>query len=149
MILNKKEIESLLPHRDPFLFLDSCEIIEIGVKGIGLRLFNPKEYFFEGHFPKNPIVPGVVLIESMAQTAGVVVSKGFEKNMNKSVLFMSISKAKFRRPVLPHDNVSFKVQLMNKVKSVYKFSGSAFNKDLKVCEAEFTAMITDNNKEIL
>tara|TARA_B100000700_G_C14965116_1_gene818486 strand:+ start:74 stop:523 length:450 start_codon:yes stop_codon:yes gene_type:complete len=149
MILNKKEIESLLPHRDPFLFLDSCEIIEIGVKGIGLRLFNPKEYFFEGHFPKNPIVPGVVLIESMAQTAGVVVSKGFEKNMNKSVLFMSISKAKFRRPVLPHDNVSFKAQLMNKVKSVYKFSGSAFNKDLKVCEAEFTAMITDNNKEIL
>ena len=149
MILNKKEIESLLPHIDPFLFLDSCEIIEIGVKGIGLRLFDPKEYFFEGHFPNNPIVPGVVLIESMAQTAGVVVSKGFEKNMNKSVLFMSISKAKFRKPVLPNDNVSFRVQLMNRVKSVYKFSGSAFNKDLKVCEAEFTAMITDNNKEIL
>ena len=149
MIILLEEIMQLIPHRKPFLFIDTCEIIKSGEEGIGKRIFLEDEYFFKGHFPNMPIVPGVILIESMAQTAGVVDSKGFEKNMNKSVLFMSISKAKFRRPVLPHDNVSFKVQLMNKVKSVYKFSGSAFNKDLKVCEAEFTAMITDNNKEIL
>ena len=149
MILEKKEIESLLPHREPFLFLDKCKIIEIGLSGIGFRIFTKNEYFFKGHFPNRPIVPGVVLIEAMAQTAGVVVSKGFENSNNKSVLFMSVSKAKFRKPVLPNDSIDFKVKLINKVKSVYKFSGSAFNEDLRVCEAEFTAMITDNNKEIL
>ena len=142
MILNKKEIESLLPHRDPFLFLDSCEIIEIGVKGIGLRLFNPKEYFFEGHFPKNPIVPGVVLIESMAQTAGVVVSSSLSKDENKSVLFMSINKAKFRKPVFPNYKIIFYVELLNNIKNVYKFLGKAYHGDDLVSESEFSAMIT-------
>tara|TARA_B100000579_G_C22355233_1_gene631325 strand:+ start:68 stop:517 length:450 start_codon:yes stop_codon:yes gene_type:complete len=149
MILTKEEIEHLLPHRDPFLFLDKCEIIEIGVKGVGYREFRKEEYFFKGHFPSQPIVPGVILIETMAQTAGVVVSKEFENNTDKSVLFMSVSKAKFRKPVLPHDNIIFNVELINRVKTVYKFSGTAFNKDMKVCEAEFTAMISEGIKEIL
>ena len=109
MILNKEEIEILLPHRSPFLFLDRCQIIEIGIKGIGFRKFLPDEYFFKGHFPEIPIVPGVILIEALAQTAGVVVSKGFEDQKGKSVLFMSVSKAKFRKPVYPEDRVTFNV----------------------------------------
>ena len=149
ILLNKNEIESLIPHRDPFLFLDKCEIIEIGFKGVGYKVFKNNEYFFKGHFPNQPIVPGVILIETMAQTAGVVVSKEFESNSDKSVLFMSVSKAKFRKPVLPNDNIVFNVERINKVKSVYKFSGTAHNKDSKVCEAEFTAMITEGTKEIL
>ena len=149
MKLDIEEIKKLLPHRHPFLFIDWCEIIEVGKKGRGYRKFLPEEYFFKGHFPDKPIVPGVVLIEALAQTAGTVVSKGFSNQNEKSVLFMSISKAKFRKPVLPNDEIIFEVKKINQVKLVYKFSGVAFNPKQKVCEAEFSAMITDKaSKEI-
>ena len=150
MIIQRNEIKKLLPHRRPFLFLDSCNILEIGIKGVGYRKFSPDEYFFKGHFPNLPIVPGVILIEALAQTAGVVVSKGFEHTSDKSVLFMSISNAKFRKPVLPNDEISFEVEKINNVKSVYKFQGVAKNKITKVCESEFSAMIIDKaSSEIL
>ena len=151
MILNKNEIEKLLPHREPFLFVDKCEIIEVGIKGVGYRKFLPNEFFFKGHFPELPIVPGVILIEALAQTAGIVVSKGFdEKEEDKSVLFMSVSDAKFRKPVFPNDNISFEVEKLKNVKSVYKFFGLAKNNSTKVCEAKFSAMITNKpSREIL
>ena len=142
MILKIDDIKLLIPHRYPFLFLDKCNITEIGVSGVGEKQFKKNEYFFEGHFPSMPIVPGVILIEALAQTAGVVVSKTFENYPNKSVLFMSVSKAKFRKPVYPDDNIKFSVHILNKVKSVYKFSGIAYKNELKVCESEFSAMIT-------
>ena len=107
MILNNDEIKNLLPHREPFLFIDKCEIIEVGIKGVGYRKFLPNEFFFKGHFPELPIVPGVILIEALAQTAGIVVSKSFAYEEDKSVLFMSVSDAKFRKPVLPNDAISF------------------------------------------
>ena len=147
MILQKEDIEKLLPHRKPFLFLDKCDVIEIGSKGIGHKKFSIDEYFFEGHFPDNPIVPGVILIEALAQTAGVVVSKGFEVNKQKSVLFMNISKAKFRKPVYPNNEITFHVDIINRVKSVYKFGGQAYNDSIKVCEAEFSAMIVDKSSD--
>ena len=142
MILNLEDIKLLIPHRDPFLFLDSCNITEIGSSGIGERKFKNNEEFFKGHFPLMPIVPGVILIEALAQTAGVVISKKYEKFPNKSVLFMSVSKAKFRKPVYPGDSIQFNVNILNRVKSVYKFSGIAYRENVKVCESEFTAMIT-------
>ena len=142
MIINSEQIKLLIPHRDPFLYLDSCEIIKIGISGKGYRKFTNNEFFFKGHFPNMPIVPGVILIEALAQTAGVVVSKEFEDMPNKSVLFMSVSKAKFRKPVYPEDNIMFKVDFLNKVRTVYKFSGVAFRNETKVCESEFSAMIT-------
>ena len=138
------EIKKLLPHRDPFLFLDWCEIIEIGKEGKGYRKFSPEEYFFKGHFPDQPIVPGVVLIESLAQTAGVVVSKSFIDKTERSVLFTGISNAKFRKPVLPHDGILFEVKIINKVKSIYKFYGEAKKGSEKVCDAIFSAMIILN-----
>ena len=142
MILTQIEIKDLIPHRDPFLFLDRCDVIEIGYKGIGFRHFSANEYFFKGHFPAMPIVPGVILIEALAQTAGVVVSKSFEKDSNKSVLFLSISKTKFRKPVVPEDTIEFYVEFINRVKFVYKFKGVASKLEIVVCEAEFSAMIT-------
>ena len=75
MILNIDEIKKLIPHRKPFLFIEECRVIQKGKIGESLRTFNETEYFFEGHFPNNPIVPGVVIVEAMAQTAGVVVSE--------------------------------------------------------------------------
>lgn len=142
MIILLEEIMKLIPHRKPFLFIDTCEIIKSGEEGIGNKIFLEDEYFFKGHFPNMPIVPGVILIESMAQTAGIVVSKKYEKYEDKSVLFMSVSKAKFRKPVYPNETITFHVKFLNKVKSVYKFSGEAFKDNIKVCESEFSAMIT-------
>jgi len=142
MILNIEDIKKLIPHRSPFLFIEECKIIEKGKIGESFRNFSENEYFFEGHFPNNPIVPGVVIVEAMAQTAGVVVSQNIRKDDNKSVLFMSINKAKFRKPVLPNYQIKFYVQLMNNIKNVYKFLGKAYYNDQLVSEAEFSAMIT-------
>lgn len=142
MIIKIDEILKLIPHRNPFLFIDQVEIVKDGYEGIGTKIFLESEYFFKGHFPNMPIVPGVVLIESMAQTAGIVISKFYQEREDKSVLFMSVSKAKFRKPVYPNDSINFNVKYLNSVKSVYKFSGLAYKDNIKVCEAEFSAMIS-------
>ncbi len=142
MILNTSEIKELIPHREPFLFVDKCEIKVEGESGISFKKFHENEYFFKGHFPNNPIVPGVIIVEAMAQTAGIVVSYKLRKFREKSVLFMSVNKAKFRKPVLPNDEISFDVKFMNSVRDVYKFYGIALKNGIKVSEAEFSAMIT-------
>ena len=142
MKLNTVEIKKLIPHRDPFLFVDTCEIIIPGDHGKSEKLFSTNEYFFKGHFPDNPIVPGVIIIEAMAQTAGIVVSYKLREFKEKSVLFMSVNKAKFRKPVHPDEKVSFEVKFINSVRDVYKFEGTCYKEDIKVSEAEFSAMIT-------
>ena len=142
MILKIDEIKNLIPHRDPFLFVDECEIIIPGEHGKSYKQFKDKEYFFKGHFPNNPIVPGVIIVEAMAQTAGIVVSYKLREFSEKSVLFMSVNKAKFRKPILPNDKVSFEVKFLNKVRDVYKFNGICLKNSTKVSEAEFSAMIT-------
>ena len=142
MILELDQIHDLIPHRDPFLFVDKCEIIKSGEHGISYKKFKANEYFFKGHFPNNPIVPGVIIVEAMAQTAGIVVSYKLREYKEKSVLFMSVNKAKFRKPILPNDHVSFEVKFLNSVKDVYKFEGICLKENIKVCEAEFSAMIT-------
>ena len=142
MKLNIHEIKELIPHRDPFLFIETCEIIIPGEHGRSQKTFSEDEYFFKGHFPGSPIVPGVIIVEAMAQTAGVVVSYKLREFKDKSVLFMSVNKAKFRKPILPNEDVLFEVKFINRVRDVYKFWGSCFKGDTKVSEAEFSAMIT-------
>ena len=142
IVLNTEEIKKLIPHRKPFLFIEECKVIQKGKIGESFRIFDETEYFFEGHFPDNPIVPGVVIVEAMAQTAGVVVSDNLNNKNDQSVLFMSINKAKFRKPVLPNYKIKFYVEMMNNVKNVYKFMGKAYYKDFLVAESEFSAMIT-------
>ena len=142
MILNIEDIKKLIPHRKPFLFIEECKVIQRGKIGESFRTFSENEYFFEGHFPDNPIVPGVVIVEAMAQTAGVVVSENLINKNDQSVLFMSINKAKFRKPVLPNYKIKFYVEMMNNIKNVYKFMGKAYYEDSLVAESEFSAMIT-------
>ena len=142
MKLNTEKIKNLIPHRDPFLFVDTCEIIIPGEHAKSEKLFSANEYFFKGHFPGNPIVPGVIIVEAMAQTAGIVVSYKLKEFKDKSVLFMSVNKAKFRKPIFPDEIVSFEVKFINSVRDVYKFEGVCFKGDVKVSEAEFSAMIT-------
>ena len=142
MKLGSNEINNLIPHRSPFLFIDECEILEKGKKGIASRVFKDDEYFFHGHFPGNPIVPGVIIVEALAQTAGVIVSASLTEYNEKSVLFTSINKVKFRKPVLPNEKIIFEVNFINSVKNVYKFLGIASKENILVSEAEFSAMIT-------
>ena len=142
MKLNTEKIKNLIPHRDPFLFVDTCEIIIPGEHAKSEKLFSANEYFFKGHFPGNPIVPGVIIVEAMAQTAGIVVSYKLKEFKDKSVLFMSVNKAKFRKPIFPDEIVSFEVKFINSVRDVYKFEGICYKGDVKVSEAEFSAMIT-------
>ena len=142
MILNQNDIKDLIPHREPFLFVDKCEIIKPGEHGISVKKFNEDEHFFKGHFPSNPIVPGVIIVEAMAQTAGIVVSYNLKQYKDKAVLFMSVNKAKFRKPILPNDEVTFEVKFLNKVRDVYKFYGICSKNNVKMSESEFSAMIT-------
>ena len=142
MILNIEEIKKLIPHREPFLFIDTCNIKIPGEYGVSSKVFKENEYFFKGHFPGNPIVPGVIIVEAMAQTAGIVVSYKLREFKEKSVLFMSVNKAKFRKPIFPDEIVSFEVKFINSVRDVYKFEGKCFKDNVKISEAEFSAMIT-------
>ena len=146
--LNKKQIKDLLPHREPMLLID--ELVDIKKLSSATAIVNVKKdsFFVNGHFPGEPVMPGVLIVEAMAQTAGVVVSKGFENSNNKSVLFMSVSKAKFRKPVFPNEKIKANVVAMRSKGRVWRFEGNSFNeKEELVCSSKWSAMIMDRNNE--
>ncbi len=142
-IYNIEEIMNFLPHRYPFLLLDRLEVEVPGEKGIGLKNVTMNEPFFQGHFPGNPVMPGVLQIEAMAQTAGALVVAGSEDIADKkvSVLFMSIDGVKFRKPVKPGDQLKMHVEKVQSRRNVFVFKGKTMVDDKVVSEAEFTAMI--------
>ena len=142
-IYNIDEIMKMLPHRYPFLLVDRLEIEEAGVKGIGLKNLTMNELFFQGHFPNNPIMPGVLQIEAMAQTAGCIVMSAddnYEEN-KRSVLFMSVEGVKFRKPVRPGDQLKMHLEKIRERRNIFVFKGVAMVDDQIVSEAELTAMI--------
>ncbi len=144
-MLNIKDIQKLLPHRYPFLLVDRIIEMETGIRALGIKNVTINEGFFQGHFPEQPIMPGVLIIEALAQVAGVLAfSSGASEG--RSVYFMSIEKAKFRKPVFPGDQLKLEVKILQQRGNVWKFSGSAAVEEKIVTEAEFTAMVTD--KEI-
>lgn len=140
-MIDIKEIQSILPHRYPFLLVDRVLELEPNVRISAIKNVTMNEQFFVGHFPGNPVMPGVLIIEAMAQTAGVLAYKSGVQG--RHVYFLSIEKAKFRKPVLPGDQLRFEVKVTHNRGSVWKFSGEAFVQDKVVAEAEFTAMVTD------
>lgn len=144
-MMNIKEIQKLLPHRYPFLLVDRIIEIQPGVKAVGIKNVTVNEGFFQGHFPEQPIMPGVLIIEAMAQVAGIL-AFGSEANLGKSVYFMSIEKAKFRKPVIPGDQLRLEVNILQQRGNVWKFAGNALVDEKVAAEAEFTAMVT--NREI-
>ncbi len=141
-MMNIKEIQELLPHRYPFLLVDKIIEIEPRVKAVGIKNVTINEGFFQGHFPGHPIMPGVLIIEAMAQVAGILAFRSGIKDA-KSVYFMSIEKAKFRKPVVPGDQLRFEVNVLQCRGNVWKFSGNALVEEKVAAEAEFTAMVTD------
>jgi 3-hydroxyacyl-[acyl-carrier-protein] dehydratase len=143
-MLTINDIMKNLPHRYPFLLVDRIVELEPGVRATGIKNVTINEPFFQGHFPDQPIMPGVLIIEAMAQVAGVMAFRsGVE---GKSVYFMSIDNAKFRRPVVPGDQIIMEIKVLKQRGNVWKFSGVATVDEKPVSEAEFTAMVTD--KEI-
>ncbi|MFN0194549.1 MAG: 3-hydroxyacyl-ACP dehydratase FabZ [Aestuariivirga sp.] len=135
-------IMKLLPHRYPFLLIDKLVGLDGEDGGTGIKNVTINEPFFQGHFPGKPVMPGVLLIEAMAQTAGAVVLEHLgEQHAGKLVFFMSIDKARFRKPVVPGDTVHFHVKLSNKRPPVWKYWAEAHVDGKKVAEAEIGAML--------
>ncbi len=142
-MMNIRDIQNILPHRYPFLLVDRIIDLEPNVKAVGLKNVTANEHFFQGHFPDYPIMPGVLMVEAMAQVAGILAFHSGAQG--KSVYFMSIEKAKFRKPVVPGDQLQFEVSVLQNRNNVWKFSGQAFVDGKVVGEADFTAMVTEKD----
>ncbi len=140
-MININEIMDILPHRYPMLLVDRIIELESNVKAVGIKNVTLNEPYFQGHFPGNPIMPGVLIIEALAQVGGILASKSGAKG--KTVYFLSIDKAKFRKPVIPGDQMLLDVKALHVRGNVWKFSGNAIVESKSVAEAEFTAMVTD------
>ena len=137
------QILKLLPHRYPFLLVDRLKEVVPGESGIGIKNVTMNEPFFQGHFPENPVMPGVLQIEAMAQTAGIIVLQSFpkEERSGNGVYFMTVDEVKFRKPILPGDVIEFHVKKEQTVRNVFKFRGEAKVDGKLVSQAIFSAMI--------
>ncbi len=141
-IIEIKEILSILPHRYPFLLIDKIVEFEASVSATGIKNVTMNEPFFQGHFPDNPIMPGVLIIESMAQVGGILAFKSADVK-NKGVYFMGIDKAKFRRPVVPGDTLEIKLEVTKTRGKIWKFHGKAIVEGKVAAEADLMATIVD------
>ena len=137
------EIMKYLPHRYPFLLVDRIIEFEENKRVVGLKNVTINEPFFQGHFPGHPIMPGVLLLEAMAQTGGVLALKSDPEPEKKVLYFMSIDKAKFRKPVLPGDQVRFELDLTKSRSTIRAFKAVAKVDGAVVAEADMMAMIVD------
>ena len=141
-ILDVNEIRRILPHRYPMLLVD--RIVELSTERIvGIKNVTANEPFFSGHFPDFPVMPGVLIVEAMAQTAGVLVLKSIEDRASKLVLLVSIEYAKFRRPVVPGDQLRMELTMLKRKASVAKMSGIATVDGVLVAEAEVMCKLAD------
>jgi 3-hydroxyacyl-[acyl-carrier-protein] dehydratase len=148
MLYNVMDIQKILPHRYPFLLVDRVVGLEAGKSIEAYKNVSISEPVFQGHFPDHPIYPGVMIIEGMAQAGGVLAFKsmdeaGQEDTENKVVYFMSIDKAKFRKPVVPGDRLVYKLSVIKNKGAVWFLDGKAYVDDKLVAEAELKAMIVD------
>jgi len=140
--LNLNSIKKLIPHRKPMLMIDKVISIVPFVSATGVKNIKNNDFFFKGHFPKRPIMPGVFIIEALAQTASVLVMHSLSLKYDKKfVYFMSIESAKFRKPVFPNCKLNLNVKRKQHRKLVWKFSGEAKVNNFIVANATFSAMI--------
>jgi len=148
------QIMRILPHRYPFLLVDRIIELTPGERAVGIKNVTINEQFFVGHFPGHPVMPGVLILESMAQVAGILSFSSTdspeeaEKNMeDKVIYFISIDKVKFRRPVVPGDQLRQEIKLIRHRGNIASFEGRAYVGDALVAEAEMKAMLIDRETE--
>ena len=136
-------IQALLPHRYPFLLVDRILELEDAKRIVGIKNVTANEQFFQGHFPGQPIMPGVLLLEVMAQVGGVLARKSAAGKGRPTVFLTGIDKAKFRRPVVPGDQLRVEVEVVRRKDPFWKMTGQILVESALVCEAEMTAMVRD------
>src|SRR3989338_2993777 len=141
-MIDINEITKILPHRYPFLLVDKVVEFEAGKRARGIKNVTINEPFFQGHFPGHPIMPGVLVIEAVAQVGGILAFKS-QNVVNKAVYFMGIEKAKFRKPVLPGDRLELTLEVIKQRGAIWVFKGEAFVDGNLVSEAELMATIVD------
>jgi len=140
-----QRIMQLIPHRYPFLMIDKVVDVTPGEAATGIKNVTINEHYFQGHFPQRPVMPGVLIIEAMAQTAAVLVVHTLGRDSEgKLVYFMSVDSARFRRPVVPGDTLAVRVLRQRNRGNVWKFDGQALVENKLVAEATFAAMIMDS-----
>ena len=143
--LTKEQIKQLLPHRDPMLLLD--QLIDIKKLHSGTAIVNvTKESFFvQGHFPGQPVMPGVLIVEAFGQAAAALTAHGLDKSTyeNKLVFLMNVEKARFRNPVIPNCKLELKIEAIRSHGKVWKYKGDAFVNNLKMADAIWSATIVD------
>ncbi len=141
-LIDISEIMKILPHRYPFLLIDKVVELEKGKMARGIKNVTVNEPFFQGHFPDHPIMPGVLIIEAMAQVGGVLAFKSADVE-DKLVYFMGIDGARFRKPVLPGDTLSIVLEVKKTRGTIWTFDGKAYVDDKLVANAELMATIVD------
>ena len=147
--LNQNQIKEYIPHREPFLFIDELiDIIKLK-KATGVKTFTLNDDFFRGHFPEQPVVPGVILVEMMAQTAAALIAYSIkEETFDKIVYLMNIDNTKFRKPVFPNEKIFAKVKALRSKGRVWKFQGKLLDEnDNKIAESIWCATIMDKDKK--
>lgn len=142
-MLDIRDILRVLPHRYPFLLVDRIVEMDPGTRVVGIKNVTINEPFFQGHFPGHPVMPGVLLIEAMAQVGGLLLMGAVENPENKVVYFMSLDNVKFRRPVVPGDQVRFEVDMLQFKGKRCRMQGAGYVDEKKVVEGEMMAQIMD------
>ena len=138
------EILARIPHRYPFLLVDRCEDYVPSQSIVGIKCVTVNEPFFEGHFPGYPVMPGVLIVEAMAQTGAILMSKSLDIDVGgKAIFFMSLDNCRFRAPVRPGDVVRLNVEVLRARGDVFKFRGKAMVGEKVAAEAEFAAMVVE------
>lgn len=139
------EILRRIPHRYPFLFVDRCEDYRPHESIVGYKCVTMNEPFFQGHFPENPVMPGVLIVEAIAQSGAVMMSKSLNADVTgKTIFFMSLDNVRFRRAVRPGDVLRMPVKVLRARSDVFKFHGQAFVGDKLAAEVEYAAMVVEN-----
>jgi 3-hydroxyacyl-[acyl-carrier-protein] dehydratase len=145
--LHHRDILNLIPHRYPFLLIDQVTDIELNKSITGIKAVTFNEPFFDGHFPQYPVMPGVLILESMAQTAACLVAyEDSQLSQDKLVFFNGIENAKFKKQVTPGCILKLKINFLTNKRSLYKFSGEAYVDNNLVATSEFSAMLVDQDK---
>ena len=143
--LNKLQIAELLPHREPMLLIDELHNIEKLFSATAIVNVRKDSFFVQGHFPNNPVMPGVLIVEAFGQAAAALTAHGLDKETydNKLVFLMGIEKARFRNPVIPDCKLELKIQAIRTHGKVWKYKGAAFVDEKKMADAQWSATIVD------
>ena len=145
--LDYAAIEKLLPHRAPFLLIDRLENIISGESAVGIKAVSGNEPYFVGHFPGHPIMPGVLIVEAMAQAAGALAMLSQEDTEHGKLVFLaSVDKTRFKRPVTPGILLELHVKKVASKGPLWKFSGTAMSNGIVMAQAEFSAMVVDGDR---